>query len=125
MSEVLKEEIERFLKEKSICILEEQLKRLQAENDGLKSQLDFEIQKRETENELLKRLLNEKVKTLDKMTGIYSARLCKKYKQALEEIREIASTKCPLLIDEECTKNERCIYSNVILHKISEVINER
>ena len=61
-----------------------QLQRMKEENDGLKSQLDFEIQKRETveaENEGLNRL-----------TGIYSFRQMKKYKQALEEVREIAYT---------------------------------
>lgn len=36
MSEILKEEIERFFKEKSICILKEENKRLQAENKELK-----------------------------------------------------------------------------------------
>ena len=65
------------------------IKDLEKENEGLKSLLDFETQKSETyqqENEELK----DKVERLDKMTGIFSARLAKKYEQSLEEIKEIA-----------------------------------
>jgi hypothetical protein len=45
-----------------------------------------ELKRLKEENEELK----EKIKDLDAMTGIFSVRLANKYKQALEEIREIA-----------------------------------
>ena len=84
-----------------------------------------QLKRLQAENELLKRLLNEKVKTLDKMTGIYSARLCKKYKQALEEIREdleqdttCESRECGCDDYEECLK---CV-KETILDKIKEVL---
>jgi len=44
-----------------------------------------QLKRLEKENEELK----DKVERLDKITGIFSARLAKKYKQDLEEIREI------------------------------------
>lgn len=48
----------------------------------------------EQENQEAKEIiaeLKQKVKDLDKMTGIFSVRLAKKYEQALTEIREIVS----------------------------------
>ena len=71
------------------------LQELEQENEQLKKSIDRIMQNKEIktidldiakENERLK-AENEK---LNKMTGIFSARLCKKYRQTLQEIRNIA-----------------------------------
>ena len=65
------------------------------------------------ENEKLK----EKVKELDAMTGIFSARLASKYKQALEEIKNIILT--------YESKEWNCFNDmDIKLEEISKVINE-
>ena len=63
------------------CIYK-QLKRLEYENAELKA-----------ENERLK----EENEKLNKMTGIFSARLCKKYRTTLQEIKAIAETPKPFI----------------------------
>lgn len=75
-----------------------------------------EINKLKEENERLK----ERVETLDKMTGIFSARLAHKYKSCLQEIKEIAESYCKTMCN-GCT--EDCVVKE-ILQKISEVKNE-
>ena len=62
------------------------------------------------ENEELK----ARVKILNRMTGIFSARLAEKYRQALEEIREIVSGNYEIL-DPQAKKE--------IQTKINEVLN--
>ena len=83
-----------------------QLQRLKEENDGLKSQLDFEI--------------------MNKETLIYNCEKFRegniKFKQALEEIKEIANEPC--IDDEDCeTCNENCM-SKDIINKINEVLGD-
>ena len=95
-----------------IVNLEQQLKRLQQENEELK----------------------KKVKDLDAMTGIFSARLATKYRQALEEIKEIAKHCMKQDVCTLCEYNNKCdlrdeeipTYDNnkLILDKINEALNE-
>ena len=93
--------------------------RLKQENEELKKQL--EIDKNQInyfieENEKLKKRCEE----LDKMTDIFSARLANKYKQALEEIKNLAELE--MMLDE----NSKAFYpTNIkrILDKINEVLN--
>lgn len=87
-----------------------QLKRLEQERDELKQ-----------ENERLK----EKVKDLDAMTGIFSARLAEKYKSALEEIRIYINRCRNSLCDSNCEYWNNCKGNyNIdnILTKINEVL---
>ena len=79
-----------------------------------------ERNKYKQENEELKK----RCKELDKMTGIFSARLANKYKRALEGIREIAKDFCKKCTSEcDCIiDNEPCEYYD--FYKIREKINE-
>ena len=72
------------------------------------------------ENEELKKRCGE----LDKMTGIFSARLADKYKQALKEIREIAKNTCKTCTSEcDCILDgEPCKYYG--FYHIRELIDE-
>ena len=102
-----------------------QLKRLQEENEGLKSLNDFNVQK----NEVLKEE-NEKLKenqccpeTCEYIATeiIRYTNVCEvnsKYKQALEEIREIA--KYSIMHNSELNSNYQ-----IILQNINEVLNDR
>lgn len=77
-------------------------------------ELETELQRLEQENERLK-AENEQ---LNKMTGIFSARLCEKYRTTLQEIREIA----------DIIANANCNYvieAVNIIKKINEVIGEK
>ena len=98
-----------------------------------------QLQRLKQENEELKKRCEE----LDKMTGIFSARLANKYKQSLEKIREIIKTlimEMPEYHDcyykdecgENCTPKQQdkvtyCCFENVekIENLINEVLNEK
>ena len=62
--------------------------------------------------------LKTKVEELDKMTGIFSARLCEKYRQTLQEIKE-----CLKDWEKAYTSFGFCEYEN-ILEKIKAIITE-
>lgn len=77
----------------------EEINKLKAENERMKSIIEF-WQKMyadaEAENAELKAendRLKEKNEKLNKMTGIFSARLCEKYCTTLQEIKEIAENR--------------------------------
>lgn len=111
-----------------------QLKRLEQENSDLKKQIESqkglitvggkqqykylqEIDKLQQENKELK----EKIEVLDKMTGIFSARLCDTYRSALEEIKRITEE------DRNCMNSELaccrlCDKLDLIKDKINEVL---
>lgn len=76
------------------------------------------LDKLKKENEELKKRCEE----LDKMTGIFSARLADKYKQALEEIKSLAE------LEVMFGENSKAFYpANIqrILDVINEVLNEQ
>lgn len=106
-----------------IAILEQENKELKKQNEILLGQLvindgeDVTVQISQSQfdeyNDLKQenKELKEKVEVLDKMTGIFSARLCDKYRSALEEIRILA------------TKNVSIENFVKIQNKINEVLN--
>lgn len=75
-----------------------------------------QLQRLKAENEQLK----EENKKLNKMTGIFSTRLCEKYSQALQEIRAIAIHEIKELTDSAINGGRYL----EILAKINEVIGE-
>ena len=115
--------------------LQNDIKRLQEENEGLKSLNDFNVQKIEVlqeENEKLKK------RQITKNGFICDCEQNAKYKQALEEIRDIAEkliTETPEYhscyykdeCGDKCTPKQQnkvtyCCYENV--EKIENLINE-
>ena len=64
--------------------------------------------------------LEQENERMNKLTGIFSARLCEKYKQALEEIRARTIKDCDLCTS-ECDCDETC-YRCWIKDKINEVL---
>ena len=77
--------------------------------------LQKELKELKAENERLK----EKVEKLDKMTGIFSARLCQKYQQTLQEIRDMAGS---IIGNANATYTDFYNKLSDILDKINEVI---
>ena len=120
----LKESLKCFQKPEVVKVLTDwrtgELDNLKAENETLKSQLDFEVQKKEvleTENEQLKALC-------DTYRTCYQAKhsdikgLLFKYKQTLQEIKEIAKDN---IIG--CFSN-KCDLADKILEKITKAGSE-
>ena len=82
-----------------------------------------ERNKYKQENEELKK----RCKELDKMTGIFSARLANKYKRALKEIRKWATNHNPCDIEADiinCTKEDCFECLNYDIKKITRIIDE-
>lgn len=75
-----------------------------------------QLQRMKAENEELK----EKVKLLDSMTGIFSARQAKKYHQALEKIKRIVNKFCSdcICLNKNC---KGCVADDT-KRKINEVL---
>lgn len=85
-----------------------------------------QLKRKEQECERLK----EENEKLNKITGIFSARLCEKYRQALQDVREYIGTCCHRFSENHknlcfgCEYDkEVCDYS-IILAKINEVIGK-
>jgi predicted RNase H-like nuclease (RuvC/YqgF family) len=99
------------------CAIYEQVNELGYSQDTLCEQNPDcyfkQLKRLQEENEELKKRCEE----LDKMTGIFSARLAKKYKQALEEIRDIA--KYSIMHNSNLNSNYQ-----IILQKINEVLKQ-
>lgn len=97
---------------------------LKHKNKGLKKELKILQQQIRLENQQYNDLVHDSVGDLG---------LIRKYKQALEEIREISQpikedmcNSCGLQ-DENCCDSKKCTCNEfiIILHKINEVLNEK
>ena len=103
-----------------------QLKKLEQETECLKSQIDFEAQKNEVllqENEKLK----ARVKEISEKMSFLNADRCSeiiRYKQVLEEIRDVLNTCLEFKNCEKCFFYTRCNkdLEGFVLNKINEVI---
>ena len=95
--------------------MDKEIAELKAENETLKSQLDFEVQKKEVleaENERLKSEVGKLTQTCGSLLNIQYALAdsCKKYSETLQEIKTIADEDCEFCddiggcMDNECRK---------------------